>query len=139
MTDQSEGYTFVDKRGEASAEAEAASAPVDDHAAVDEAESEGLEEFDGASSTQQLALYALGLLQLNAFQQLGLISEPKTGKAVRDLDQAKLAIDCIVALVEVLDSPGSIVDQRVRQDIRRVVTDLRLNYVSQAQMAASGK
>jgi len=127
-----EGFTFVDKRSVAPQEEPAVDEPIEDVPLEGEAEAgEG-----GPSTTYQLALYALGLLQMNAFQQLGLLSNPNTGKAVRDLAQARLAIDCVAALAGVLDTPGSALEDRTKQDVRRVLTDLRLNFVTQSQMAA---
>ncbi|MDR3710266.1 MAG: DUF1844 domain-containing protein [Capsulimonadaceae bacterium] len=133
---QEEGFTFVDKRR----------AAVEDDAAVVDPSETPEETGDGAlpsegtggepHTTYQLALYALGLLQMNAFQQLGLISDPSTGKAVRDLAQARVAIDCVAALAGVLDTPGAALDDRIKQDVRRVLTDLRLNFVTQSQMAS---
>lgn len=130
---QADAFSFVDKRRTADApEAEEQEDQVTDDASVGEEE---LEDIGGPESTHQIALYALGLLQMNAFQQLGLISDPATGKANRDLGQARIAIDCVAALAGVLDGPDSDLEPRLRQDVRRVLTDLRLNYVTQTKMA----
>jgi hypothetical protein len=138
----SEEYTFVDKRrapesNTETADSGPAEATSESGSESDLPDSEAAhEDLEDASSTHQIALYALGLLQMNAFQQLGLISEPKTGKSVRDLDQAKVAIDCVSAIAGVLDSPDSTLEPRLRQDLRRIVTDLRLNFVTQSKLAA---
>lgn len=134
-----EGFTFVDKRRVAADPSE--SQPVPEPQAAQPASGDAdtpadLESGDAPDTTHQIALYALGLLQMNAFQQLGLISDPKTGKANRDLAQARVAIDCVAALASVLDAPDSLLDPNLRQDVRRVLTDLRLNFVTQSKMAA---
>ncbi|HEY3328933.1 MAG TPA: DUF1844 domain-containing protein [Capsulimonadaceae bacterium] len=140
-THDEESFTFVDKR-RVNTEAEAAPAdePAEPEApiATDEAEVDSAaDDFDPDKlpATYQLALYALGMLQMNAFQQLGLMADPKTGKSVRDLAQARVAIDCVASLAEVIDAPGSPIEARIKQEIRRVVTDLRLNFVTQTQLA----
>ena len=130
---QSEGFTFVDKR-------RVTDTPEPEVPQTDLDESEPFIENEAGDavapdSTHQIALYALGLLQMNAFQQLGLISDPATGKANRDLGQARVAIDCVSALAAILDGPDSALEPKLRQDVRRVLTDLRLNYVTQTKMA----
>ena len=138
---EAEGFTVVDKRRTASVAeptlSEESVSSVETEPEQDEIEGiDDLDEAGGPDSTYQIALYALGLLQMNAFQQLGLISDPKSGKANRDLNQARVAIDCVASLAAVLDAPSSSLEPRLRQDVRRVLTDLRLNYVTQTKMAA---
>lgn len=141
----SEEYTFVDKRRAAApggepAEAQSSESPAETASGETIPEDETVDkDIQDASSTHQIALYALGLLQMNALQQLGLISEPKTGKAERDLAQAKVAIDCVSAIAGVLDSSDSTLEPRLRMDLRRIVTDLRLNFVTQSKLAAEQK
>jgi hypothetical protein len=65
------------------------------------------------------------------------MADPKTGKSARDLKQAKVAIDCVAGLVTALDTPGSVLEPNLKQEMRRMITDLRLNYVTQTQMAGS--
>jgi hypothetical protein len=128
---EAEGFTFVDKRRAAEPEAGQESEPSESDVVADD-----LDDADAPDTTYQIALYALGLLQMNAIQQLGLIADPKTGKANRDLGQARVAIDCVASLAAVLDAPDSALDSALRQNVRRVLTDLRLNYVTQTKMAA---
>ncbi len=150
MAEQEEGFTFVDKRRVSEdavvtePENESASAvteeptplPIDD-AGAGEFEDDVTTDELGIGSTNQVALYAIGLLQMNALQHLGLMADPKTGKSSRDLKQAKVAIDCVAGLVAALDTPGSVLEPNLKQEMRRMITDLRLNYVTQTQMAGS--
>ena len=133
-SEEEESFTFVDRRRTGAEEEPAEAAPESDPVV----EADDLDDSSGPNATYQIALYALGLMQMNAFQQLGLMADPSTGKAHRDLDQARIGIDCVAALASVLDSPASQLDERVRGDIRRVLTDLRLNFVTQSQLASQG-
>ena len=145
-TEPEDGFTFVDKRrvGEESP-AEVGEEKSGDEPATD-AGSEGaggstleadLEEalsgMPDLSATSELAKYVVGLLTMNAFQQLGLIADPRVGSARKDLTQARLAIDCVAALVGALDSPHSTLDSSTKNEFRRVLTDLRLNFVNQSR------
>ncbi len=154
MSDQDEGFTFTDKRRvaedspatdespvtEEATEPVTAAEPGSDDVPVADTEDDiddvGGEEF-GIGSTNQVALYALGLLQMNALQQLGLMADPKSGKSQRDLAQARVAIDCVAGLINALDAPGSVLEPHLRQEMRRMITDLRLNFVTQQQLAAT--
>jgi len=136
-----DSFTFVDKRhGAAEPEAAPEEAVVPPSVTLESADIEENtveEDLDATPATYQIALYAVGLLQMNALQQLGLMADPKTGKSNRDLAQARVAIDCVAALVGAIDGPGSQLEPRLRQEIRRAVTDLRLNYVTQTQLAGT--
>ena len=82
--------------------------------------------------------YAIGLLSMSAWQYLGLIADPKTGKANRDLKQAHIAIDCVGGIVDALDRNAGAVDPKTMGDLKRVLNDLRLNFVTQSNMPDSG-
>jgi len=87
-----------------------------------------------------IASYAIGLLSMSAWQYLGLVADPKTNKATRDLRQARIAIDCVAGMVDALDKNSGAVDPKTLNDIKRVLNDLRLNFVTQTTMSkeASG-
>lgn len=68
-----------------------------------------------------------------AWQKLGLRPDAATGVTQRDLDQAKLCIDAVAALAGVIDPRLEGGDQR---EIRNLVTNLRMNFVQQQEMAA---
>ena len=150
-----DGFTFVDKRRVAEDAGEAVSpaadAPVeastdtsvtgepsvDSAPAADDISEADLEEYMSGmpdlSATSELAKDVVSLLTMNAFQQLGLIPGANGGAPRKDLPQARLAIDCVSALVGALDSSSSPLDANTRGEYRRVLTDLRLNYVNQSR------
>lgn len=64
-----------------------------------------------------------------AWQMMGLQPDPFTGKIHRDIEQARVAIDCAAFLLEKL--LPQLQGQEAR-DYQSVLTDLRLNFVKQA-------
>lgn len=80
-----------------------------------------------------VVLWMLEELQAQAWIKMGLWKDPVSGELHTDLPQAKIAIDCVAALAEVLKP--HITDSQ-RRDIERLLTDLRLNFV---QRSATGE
>jgi hypothetical protein len=66
-----------------------------------------------------------------SWQKLGLRPDAATGTVHRDLDQAKLCIDAVAALVGVMEPRLEGSDLR---EIRNLVTNLRMNFVQQQEM-----
>lgn len=69
-------------------------------------------------------------LQGWAYIHLGLQAHPKTKKANKDMAQAKLAIDALSAMVEVLLPRLSPEEQR---ELKIMASDLKMNFVSKMQ------
>jgi Domain of unknown function (DUF1844) len=67
-----------------------------------------------------------------AWQKLGLHADTITGRTVQQLDQAKLCIDGVAALAGLIEPQLEPGDQR---RLRSLVTDLRLNFVQQTELA----
>ena len=65
-----------------------------------------------------------------AWQKMGLHPDAFTGNIERDLAQAKVAIDLAARLAEALDPK---LDDEDRRRVQALVSDLRINYVRQAQ------
>lgn len=138
MAEEEAGFTFVDKRRTA---AEAPSEPVTEAGSVAGAaetvevggEAEGDEPATGAvPSTYDLIGYCINLLSSQAWQNLGLLADPQTGEAQQNLAEAKVAIDAVSDLAARLESaPESVIPADMRRDLRTLLNDLRLNYVSQ--------
>ena len=61
-----------------------------------------------------------------AYQKMGLRRDPYTGKIVRELDEARTAIDLAAHLAEVLDPS---LDSDDRRTLQGMVRDLKMNYV----------
>jgi hypothetical protein len=143
MPEEEEGFTFVDKRrasvesapvAEASPSvsfAETAVDTPDEYAAEDDLESEG------PPDVYSLIGYCLSLLQADAWQKMGLLADPQTGLATVDLAQAKVAIDVVGDLAKHLEAaPLEAVPDSLRRDLRILLNDLRLNFVSQQNKPA---
>ena len=150
MPEEESGFTFVDKRRtvpeavpetsvpEAGTPEEAAPAAVDFSAsAADEPLPDEPLEAGASPTTYDLLGYCINLLSSQAWQKLGLLADPQTGEAQPDLAEAKVAIDAVGDLAARLDAaPENVVPADLRRDLRTLVNDLRLNYVSQRGTAA---
>jgi hypothetical protein len=64
-----------------------------------------------------------------AWMHMGLTVDPATKLVVKDLPQARLAIDCIASLVEHL---GPAIAPHERDELDRILADLRINFVRQS-------
>ncbi len=142
MAEEEAGFTFVDKRrtqAEAPAEAVTAAAP---EPLPTEAVGMGGDAYDSdlgeeeaagvAPSTYDLIGYCINLLSSQAWQKLGLLADPQTGEAQPDLAEAKVAIDTVGDLAARLETaPEAVISADMRRDLRTLLNDLRLNYVSQ--------
>ena len=138
MAEEEAGFTFVDKRR---SQPEVAPAPAPEpptaqavvvsndleNADLDEQLAEGV-----APTTYDLIGYCINLLSSQAWQKLGLLADPQTGEAAPDLEDAKVAIDAVGDLAARLETaPEAIISADMRRDLRTLLNDLRLNYVSQ--------
>lgn len=146
MTDQEEGFAFVDKRGartdlgDLSAQQAENEAKLDadqgtDQPAVDSSPSESEDaEFNDEEppDTYSLISYCVSLLASDAWQKLGLVAGPKAGEAQADLKQAKVAIDAVGELAAHLEAaPPEAIPENLRRELRVLMQDLRLNFVAQ--------
>ncbi len=71
----------------------------------------------------------IGELHARAWIHMGLILNPGTNQLAKDLPQARLAIDCLASLLEHLTPVAA---QAERDNLQRMLTDLRLNFVRQS-------
>ena len=81
-------------------------------------------------SVPQTILFSISLLSEVAWQKLGLHLDPVTKKVETDLPQARLAIDAVGALVEIVKGH---VDEKVYRELRTLLANLQLNFAHQAQ------
>ncbi|MFQ5740334.1 MAG: DUF1844 domain-containing protein [Acidobacteriota bacterium] len=65
-------------------------------------------------------------LQTRALIHMGLIPNPTTRLVAKDLPQARLAIDCVAALVDIF-SPSASPEER--EELQQMVSNLRLHFV----------
>ncbi len=124
MAEEETGFTFVDKRHTQAAEAGAATD------AGEDMEDDGLDS-GAAPSVYELLGYCINLLASQAWQKLGLLADPQTGEARPDLVEAKVAIDTVADLTARLEAaPETVIPAAMRRELRTLLNDLRLNYVS---------
>lgn len=81
-------------------------------------------------SVQDRILMCIEILHQGAWIAMGLIANPVTGKIERDLAQARMAIDSVAFLAEKVEGD---LDEATRREIKRVVSDLQMNFVRQMQ------
>ena len=139
MAEEETRFTFVDKRRTVAPEPDAATVAETAESPMEAGVSELSEAFpdeaaggEAAPTTYDILGYCINLLASQAWQKLGLLADPQTGEAQPDLAEAKVAIDAVSDLAARLDAaPESVVPADLRRDLRTLVNDLRLNYVSQ--------
>lgn len=71
-----------------------------------------------------------------AWQKLGLQPDMVTGQIVKDLEQAKVAIDLTSHLASFIEPR---LDEESKRRIHNLVRDLRINYVEKAKEGESEK
>ena len=76
----------------------------------------------------QLVELFIMLLSEKAWRYIGLRVDPGTNKINKDLGKAHVAIDCIISLVDKIE-PN--LDNTEIERLRRLITDLQLNYAEQ--------
>ncbi len=77
---------------------------------------------------EDFILFAISFLTELAWQRMGLHIDLVKKEIVRDLDQAKLAVDAVGALSELIYSK---VDRQTAEALRTSLANLRLNYARQ--------
>ncbi|HLO98280.1 MAG TPA: DUF1844 domain-containing protein [Fimbriimonas sp.] len=90
------------------------------------------EEFQERKSPSIHEILAVVLDQLAgvAWQKLGLQPDMVTGKMEQDLVQAKVAVDVVAYLSNIIESE---VDEEDRRQLQNLVRDLKINYVQRHQ------
>ena len=78
----------------------------------------------------QLIELFIMLLSEKAWRYIGLRVEPSTGKINKDLSKARVTIDCIISLVDKIEPS---LDSKEIESLRRLITDLQLNYAERAR------
>jgi len=73
-----------------------------------------------------LVKHLIAVLGHNAWVYMGLQMNPLTKSMTKDMNQARLAIDCASALAEKVES---FVDQKEKQEIKILIQNLQMNYV----------
>jgi hypothetical protein len=81
-----------------------------------------------AMTAEDIITMSIGLLQQQAWVHMGLVMNPATKAVAKDMEQAKLAIDAVVALINLI-APR--LDEQAQRELRAVVSDLQVNFVQQ--------
>ncbi len=140
MADEEKGYEVIDKRrvkpDDVSAEGETEEAPKEEASPEQPEEKSGEKPSaeDIAAGLPPVDVYTLlgsfvALLGTHAWQWMGLVMNPSTGKIEKDLAQAKVAIDVIAAIAAQLE--GKISPSESEQ-LKAMLSDLRINFVRQS-------
>lgn len=87
-----------------------------------------------ALDVPQAILFSIGLLTELAWQKMGLHLNPVTKQVERDFNQARLAIDTVALLVEMVKGH---VSEREYDQLRTTLANLRLNFAEQVQKQGS--
>lgn len=77
----------------------------------------------------QILQVFVGIFDRVAWQRMGLVVNPQTQEIEKDMEQARIAIDCYEALLKHLADK---VKPEVKQHLETRLTDLKLNFASQA-------
>ena len=79
-----------------------------------------------------LLRYTVGLLHGFAWQAMGLVPNPVSGKIEPDFEQARVAIDCAADMFRRMEEH---VSEEEKLRLRSLISDLRLNFVQQKERA----
>lgn len=85
-------------------------------------------------SAGDLLQWTIAALAEKAWERLGLVANPVTGKITRDFADARLAIDAIAALMDLL-APR--IEPAGYRRLQTLLADLRINYAAQRSRAES--
>ena len=102
-------------------------------------DSDGEKQKTGFVDISALDLYHLlqffiTILSEKTWQHIGLHIDPSIGEVKKDFERAHVAIDCIISLVDKLESH---VTEDETNRLRSLITDLQINYAHQVE--AKGK
>jgi hypothetical protein len=78
---------------------------------------------------QLLELFIM-LLNEQAWRYMGLRIDPHTNETKKELEKARVAIDCIISLVDKMESNLAGAE---RERLRSLITDLQINYAQQVK------
>jgi hypothetical protein len=116
----------------------AAEQPADDEPQVEAPPEPESEAADEAEERQPVNVFALAQFYLSifadlAFQRMGIHADGATGIVVKDMQQAKAAVDIASFLA---DQIMPMVGDTGKRELMNLVRDLRLNYAKQAQSSS---
>lgn len=145
MSEEDKEYEVVDKRkikinkdGDvevvegANRQANESPQPNEEEASAKTEEAAGEEEYQmQPADVYSLLKSFIGILGAHAWQWLGLVKNPLTGKIEKDLGQAKVAIDALALLIGHIES--NLQPEEINE-LKGMLSDLRMNFVRQSGM-----
>ncbi|NUQ70189.1 MAG: DUF1844 domain-containing protein [Chthonomonadales bacterium] len=136
MSEDSETFEFVDRRHSAASAPTDASASAEDAAGSPDERGTNLEDEPSPEgghprlAAADRLLMCLDILHQGAWIALGLVQDPVTNKVEANLPEARALIDATAAIVEAAEP---LVDGKAMQELRNLVSTLRMNYVNQTR------
>ena len=136
MADENQtDFTVVDKRHTTE---NATAQPTDNHSQASDSEAtQSQSAADDSTANTALPrltvrdrmLMSIDILHQGAWISMGLIADPATGEIEKDLDAARIAIDCVAFLAEKIQDK---LDDATKRELQNLVRDLRVNFVQQS-------
>ena len=80
-------------------------------------------------SVNDILFYTISMLVEQAWVKMGLRANPATNEITKDLDEARLAIDSVSALINVVQEKQ---EQNVKNELNNLVSTLQMNFVNQS-------
>lgn len=90
------------------------------------------EDSDRSLSIEGLLHYTVQMFAQFAWQKMGFVPDPATGKVDEDLAQARVAIDVLSRLIEHLEP---LLGERERREVQSLLSDLRINFARKSAAA----
>ena len=134
MPEQEESFVFVDKRGAAGKSEPPQSETGADETKPPEPKDDAAQDDAAREAHPRLAandrlLMCIDILHQGAWIALGLVNDPVTNQVEKNLDEARVLIDAVSDLATRIEPR---VDASIQRDLRTLVSNLRVNYVNQA-------
>lgn len=133
-----ESFSVVDKRRvneDAGAPSEEESRAEDETPHTPSTEEESAPPFQEqlpSLKVRDRLLMCFDILHQGAWIALGLVADPASGEPKKDLAQAKIAIDTAAFVASQVEAE---LDEDTRRELKRVVSDLQVNFVRQSQQS----
>ena len=80
-------------------------------------------------SVRDRLLMSIDILHQGSWIAMGLVADPASGQIKRELEQARIAIDCVGYLAAKVEPD---LDDHTRRELKNLVSDLQINFVQQS-------
>ena len=138
MAEEESGFNVVDKRRvheTDAADTETPSSPQTSEAPPQpEPERQSRPEALPKLEVRDRLLMCIDILYQSAWISMGMVADPSSGQIERNMEDAKIAIDSVAFLASRLEGK---LDDSTAREIKRLVSDLQVNFVRQSQQQPS--